>query len=498
MQKRIMARYHATQTIDIASLRDLTQAKRSVANYRDDLLQEKIDDLIQSLRLSARFSPAQRQIQAYLRAVQEREPSQETFQERKTHHADLETPLVNVRRRVEQLPDQTRALLQEIERSDTDEQQVQQKLGVLLVSLDQIDADLRTLHNTISARHQASVDQLSRDQQRAARMSALLLVFAFAAFAIAVLAIWRALSPIQRLTKAASQVGQGDFDIERIRAGKDEIGQLTDAFHAMTQRLAARDHALLTAHQEREEAYQKLILEEKARIGAERLAVVGELSARITHELRNPLSSLSLNIEMILEDPHLQDLEADTHDMLLSMKHEIERLEALSGAYLSLARKPTGAHHRISLSELAQSVVSQLQRSAALDGVTLEQRIVPNAWIQGDENELRGVLINLIENARIAVAQTSGARCIRVSVSLKEDHVRCTIEDNGPGVSPALYEQLFEPFVSDRADGTGLGLSTSKRVAEAHQGTLTYTVSDLGGACFTLLLPRHQEATSLA
>src|SRR5690625_714848 len=79
------------------------------------------------------------------------------------------------------------------------------------------------------------------------------------------------------------------------------------------------------------------------------------------------------------------------------------------------------------------------------------------------------------------------------------DHMRQSSEIEGRiGVSPALYEQLFEPFVSDRAAGTGVGLSTSNRVAEAHQGTLTYTVSDLGGACFTLLLPRHQEAASLA
>lgn len=498
MQKRIMARYHATQTIDIASLRDLTQARRSVGDYRNDLLQEKTDDLVQSLRLSARFSPAQRQIEAYLRAVEAREPPQETFDERRAHHAALDSPLQSVRQQVGLLPQQTRALLHEMERSPAADQQIQQKLGVLLVSLDQIESNLRTLHSTISARHHDSIERLSRDQRRAARMSAILLVFAFAAFALAVLAIWRALSPIQRLTKATSQVGQGDFDIERIRATKDEIGQLADAFYAMTQRLAARDQALFAANQEREDAYQKLVREEKARIQAERLAVVGALSARITHELRNPLSSLSLNIDMILEDPNLSDLDDDTHDMLLSMKHEIQRLEALSSGYLSLARTPSGAHHRLSLSRLTESIVLQFRRSAELDDVTLDYHIAPDTWIAGDENELRGVWINLIENARIAVAHTAAPRRIRITLTLDDDHVQWSIEDNGPGVSPDMLERLFDPFISDRPDGTGLGLSTARRVIEAHHGTLTYAPSRWGGACFTVRLPREDDVDRFA
>lgn len=491
MQKRIMARYHATQAIDIASLRDLTQARRTVADFRNDLLQEKPEDLVQSLRLSARFSPAQRQLQAFLRAVEAREPAQETFSERAEQHDALKIPFESAGEQIEQLPQHTRALLQEIDRTHPDEQRVQQKLGVLLVSLDHIETQIRTLHHILSTRHHASIEKLSRDQQRASRMSALLLIFAFFSFALAVLTVWRALSPIQRLTSAASKVGQGDFDVERIRAANDEIGQLAEAFHTMTQGLAARDRAVSTANQEREHAYQKLLREEQARIQAERLAVIGELSARITHELRNPLSSLSLNMEMILEDPKLDELDDDTHEMLRSMTREIQRLEALSTGYLSLARKPVGMHERLSLTSLTRSILTQFQRSAELDEITLLSAFEDELWIEGDENELRGVLINLIENARIAVAHEPPPRTIRIEGIRDADHVVWTIQDNGPGVSASMLEHLFDPFMSDRPEGTGLGLSTARRIVETHYGTLLYRAASGGGACFVITLPSH-------
>lgn len=491
-----MARYHATQTIDIASLRDLTQARRTLVDFRKDLLQEKSEDLVQSLRLSARFAPAQRQLHSFLRDVEEREPRQETFKERQDPHHALKDPLAEAQRDVENLSPYTRDLLQELERNAPDDQQVQQKLGVLLVALDRIESNIRTLHNLISTRHQHSLERLSQDQRRASRISGLLLLIAFVAFAVAVTASWRALSPIQGLTKAATQVGQGDFEIERIHASNDEIGQLAEAFHTMTEGLRARDRALKDANQERERAYQQLLREEKARIQAERLAVVGALSARITHELRNPLSSLSLNLEMILEDPEISALDADTHDMLHSMKQEIERLESLSGGYLSLARKPIGVHQVFSLTQLTHSTLSQFRRSTELAHVELIHALEDDLWVEGDENELRGVLINLIENARIAVAHQDPPRKIRVSLTRDDAQVVWRIEDNGPGIDPAMRPQLFDPFISDRPDGTGLGLSTSRRIAEAHLGALTDGPSTLGGACFTLRLPvyLHDEA----
>src|SRR5699024_853433 len=129
-------------------------------------------------------------------------------------------------------------------------------------------------------------------------------------------------------------------------------------------------------------AHQQLLREEKARIQAERLAVVGALSARITHELRNPLSSLSLNLEMILEDPEISALDADTHDMLHSMQQEIERLESLSGGYLSLARKPIGVHQVFSLTQLTHSTLSQFRRSTELDHVELIHALEDDLWVE--------------------------------------------------------------------------------------------------------------------
>lgn len=488
MQNRIMARYDATQSTDIASLRDLKQARRSVIDYRNDLLQENPDDLARSLRLSARFAPAQKQLERYLHNIGEREPAQESFKEREKHQDALRAQRQRTLALLQEIPDQNRALLQEIDRDTPNESKVQQQLGALLVTLDDIESHVLDLHQTISARYEESTQRIGRDQQRAAQMTTLLALLAFIAFAVAVGTIWRALSPIQRLTSAATKVGEGDFNIERIRAGNDEIGQLTEAFYAMTQALLSRDRALSAANQQREDAYQQLIHEEKARIQAERLAVVGALSARITHELRNPLSSLSLNVEMILEDPQLGELEEDTRDMLRSMKQEIERLESLSSGYLSLARKPVGAHLPINFTRLVEDTLAQFRRSTELDQVRVESDLCPDVWTTGDENELRGVLINLIENARVAVSAQEHDRRIRVTLRQSDDMITWTIDDNGPGVDADIVDELFDPFVTNRPEGTGLGLSTSRRIAEAHGGTLTYAPSSEGGACFSLRL----------
>lgn len=494
MQNRIMARYDAIQATDIASLRDLKQARRSVIDYRNDLLHENPDDLVRSLRLSARFAPAQKQLQRYLQNVDEREPSQEIFNERAEHHDALQAQLQRTLLLLEDLPVQNRALLQEVDREAPDQTQTQQHLGALLVTLDDIESHILGLHQTISTRHQESTQRLSRDQQRASQMTTLLALLAFIAFTVAVVTIWRALSPIQRLTSAAAKVGKGDFDIERIRAGNDEIGRLTEAFYGMTQALLSRDQALSAANQEREDAYQQLIHEEKARIQAERLAVVGALSARITHELRNPLSSLSLNVEMILEDPQLKHLEDDTRDMLRSMKQEIERLEALSSGYLSLARKPVGTHLPVHFTRLVEDTLAQFRRSTELDEIRVQSDLLPDVWTLGDENELRGLLINLIENARMAVATQEHERLIRVTLRQCDDMIIWTIDDNGPGVDADLVDDLFDPFITNRPDGTGLGLSTSRRIAEAHNGTLTYAPSSDGGACFSLRFHALQPA----
>lgn len=506
MQQRIMARYDATQATDISSLRDAREAQRVVRDYRNDLLTENPSERARSLRLAAQLAPAQEKIRGHVENIALREPSSETFPERKPHHALLQDQIATANLQLERLPVQSAELLQQLEAPAANESLTQQKLGALLVTLDQLDAQLRQIAATLSTRHQDSSDRLSQDQTRAANLTAALLIFAFFAFLVAVGTIWSALSPIQRLTHAASQVGRGEFEIERIRAGKDEVGQLAEAFFAMTQGLASRDRALLNANQELEAAYQSLLREEQARIHAERLAVVGELSARITHELRNPLSSLGLNVEMILEDPQLAQLDEDTREMLHAMEREIQRLEELSTGYLSLARKPVGVHLPLVFTQLVEVTLAQFRRSAELDQIVVRTSLLPDVVVEGDENELRQVVINLIENARIALEERADSRELLVALTRKQGLLELRVEDNGPGVSPAMAEQIFEPFATDRRDGTGLGLSTSQRIAETHGGSLSYEQSTLGGACFILRLPeagvehstlrRHDELDS--
>lgn len=489
MQQRIMGRYDATQATDISSLRDVREAQRAVIDYRDILLNDAHQELTRSLKLSEQLSPTEEKIRGLLEKTALREPEHDPFPERRALNPALQERLIQAEHRLAALPAQRAELLMLLESTQADEVRLQRQLAETLITLDELDEELRGLATLVTQRHAQSSAKLNRDQQRADQLTIALLIFAFFAFLVATGTIWSALRPIQRLTHAASKVAQGDFSVEPIRAGKDEVGQLADAFVQMTRALAERDAALVEANQDLEEAYQNLIREEQARIQAERLAVVGELSARITHELRNPLSSLNLNVEMILEDPKLAELEEDTREMLQAMEREIKRLEDLSSGYLSLAKKPTGMHRLLNFAELIRTVVAQFRRAAELNDIEVHSDFPDTLHLRGDENELRQVLINLIENARIALADLQGPKKLYVSAHTSDDHIELRVEDNGLGVDATMLEALFEAFSTSRKEGTGLGLSTSRRIAELHGGSLRYASRAEGGACFILQLP---------
>lgn len=496
MQQRIMGRYDATQSTDISSLRDVREAQRAVVDYRNLILSDSSADLTRALRLSTALAPIEDKIGGVLERIASREPSEEPFAERRALRAPLDDRLRDVREPLAGLPRERTALLQSLDAQTPDAPAVQRHIGATLVSLDTLEEALSRLSALLHQRHIESSERLARDQRLADRLTLALLGLALLAFLVASGTVWSALRPIQRLTQAATAVGRGDFQIEPVRAGRDEVGQLAEAFFQMTQDLSERDEELRRTNIDLEVAYENLLREEQARIQAERLSVVGELSARITHELRNPLSSLTLNVEMILDDPALTDLDEDSIEMLRAMKREIQRLEELSSGYLSLTRKPTGTHAPLALASLVTAVLTHFRRSAELDAIELRAALNTVPHIDGDENELRQVLINLIENARIALKDREAPRVLRITLELDGDDVLLLVEDNGEGVSAEMEEVLFEPFSTSRREGTGLGLSTSRRIAQHHGGTLSYARSALGGAAFTLRLPTHVGPSS--
>lgn len=212
------------------------------------------------------------------------------------------------------------------------------------------------------------------------------------------------------------------------------------------------------------------------------LASLGQMSAVLAHELRNPLSSLKGHAQLLEEM-----LEGRSRDKASRVVTEAKRLEALLSSLLAFVRsgaiEPTNADPR----EVARDAATEFRE---LEGLTIDDDASPGSWCL-DATRVRQVLVNLIDNAAKA---TDSPGEIVVTVAQEKSWLHIRVRDHGEGVRPEMREEIFEPFTTGRTHGTGLGLAVSRRIAELHGGTLTVSDADGGGALFELRLPKQPTA----
>lgn len=218
-----------------------------------------------------------------------------------------------------------------------------------------------------------------------------------------------------------------------------------------------------------------------------RLAAAGEMAAEVAHEIRNPLTSVKLLIQMAGTRPEHGLTQKECQVML----EEICRMERTVQQLLDLARPSV---NRAAVHELGEIVMLSLN-SVAGRARQAEVRIdfaPPSAplLVQGDADRLLQVFGNLLQNA-IEASGGQAAALVRVHAEVRPGGMaRVSVEDCGGGISPAVRKRLFEPFVTDKPRGTGLGLAISRRIVEEHGGTLTAAnCEDAQGAVFAVELP---------
>jgi signal transduction histidine kinase len=218
---------------------------------------------------------------------------------------------------------------------------------------------------------------------------------------------------------------------------------------------------------------------------ARRLAALGQFAAAIAHDIRTPLTSISLNVQILRQKLQLSDDDREHLDIALE---ELARLDKSVAEILDFAKPVKLAPQAIDVGELIETTARGLSPVLSEKGVRLECE-PPHELrsVQGDPQRLRQVLVNLVGNA--AEASTPGKAVTVRAKPADATHVAIEVEDRGRGIKADDLPRIFEPFFTTRPDGTGLGLAICHKVVRAHGGELQVRSTVGEGSTFTILLP---------
>lgn len=235
----------------------------------------------------------------------------------------------------------------------------------------------------------------------------------------------------------------------------------------------------------RNETERERLREETVRL--DRLASLGKLSAGIAHEVRNPLTGISL----LLDDLHDQPgFSSEDREMLSKALAEIERVERLISALLNYSSPVRTDFREGDLTQLVKDILLLMRRQAEKQGITLHVTYAQLPTFRFDPEKIRQALINILKNA-LEILEPGGI------ISLKTDYndtsVTISIHDNGPGIPSHDLPLIFEPFFTRKGAGTGLGLSITQRIIEEHHGTLTVESNGFNGSTFRITLPLDNQ-----
>lgn len=309
---------------------------------------------------------------------------------------------------------------------------------------------------------------------------ALIGAFAGLSIFIAVLTHRHIVRPLRRLEAVASTVRQTkDYSVRAEVASRDEIGRLAGAFNDMLFELAkARD---------RETAERA----EFARVT--RLTAMGEMAASIAHEVNQPLAAIVAS-----GNAGLRWLTNETPDLgkvqttLQRVVRDGLRASEVVASVRAMFKREAQERSPLKVDDLITEVLAHLQSELQSAQITVQmevQRQLPS--IRADRVQLQQVLVNLIANGIDAMRSVrDGPRRLRVEAKVVEaDGVLVAVADSGPGIDPRLADRIFEPFVTTKSSGMGLGLSICRSIVEAHGGRLWTSPASPRGTVFQFLLP---------
>jgi two-component system, NtrC family, sensor kinase len=327
---------------------------------------------------------------------------------------------------------------------------------------DHVDTSMKNLSGAARAREQRAVIEL-----------ALLAALTLAVGIGVSIHTRRLLGPLERVTQRAKAVARGDLTPQPTERTDDEIGELASAFERMVGAVAKAQNRA---------------------VANERLAAIGKMAAHVTHEIRNPLSSIGLNIELLEENLAEAGVSGESKTLLQAITREVQRLEHLSEEYLRVARLPQPRMESEDLASKVREIVAFARPEMDRAGIAIDLAVEDDIpLVLFDEGQIRQAVLNVLRNAREAM---SDGGTITVYVRAEGMSVVVGVDDEGSGIPEDVRSRIFDPFFSTKGEGTGLGLAITRQIIEAHGGSIAVEPRTGKGTTFRLLLPIAPQRTS--
>ncbi|MCB9073096.1 MAG: PAS domain-containing protein [Bdellovibrionaceae bacterium] len=218
---------------------------------------------------------------------------------------------------------------------------------------------------------------------------------------------------------------------------------------------------------------------------SEKMAAIGQLAAGIAHEIRNPLASISGSVEMLRAD--IVKNEDDAKLMNIVIK-EIDRLNKLITEFLDYARPQDVRLERTNISDLLSNLIEEVRLNPISQGVQFDVSIAPQIWIQGHRDKLKQAFLNILMNA-LQAFENIARKTITISIAEGPDSVQVEIADTGIGIDEKIVRKIFEPFLTTKSKGTGLGLAVVHSILTAHKAQIDVHSEKNKGTKFTIVFP---------
>ncbi|MBI4826226.1 MAG: HAMP domain-containing protein [Nitrospirae bacterium] len=293
----------------------------------------------------------------------------------------------------------------------------------------------------------------------------------------AILAVFfakRYTKPIEEVVTAAQRVALGDLDQELHTGRKDEIGELARSFNYMVGKL--RDQREMT---------------EKLR-KAEHLAGIGQFAQNIAHEIKNPLNFINLSIDHMRETAKPSDpVQAEKFDSLITnMKGEIQRVSRFAESFLEYGRPFELNRRKTKMETVIDEVVELVSVKAQMENIQIhkEYRKIPELNI--DPEFIKTCIYNIIINSLEAMPDGG---VLTIMAGMAGSNFSLAVKDTGIGVNKDMMDKVFEPFLTTKSKGLGLGLAFTKRIIEEHGGKVVFESTEGKGSTLTFILPVEKE-----